>query len=189
MHKVSTEIGGASGSGGAGAGDKHSLKERVIDEIKKFLLIAGYLWILLTLFVLQEKIILARENISQDFTPFGFAIINALVLGKVVLIAEDLHFARRFNDRPLIYPTLYKSLAFGILCIFFYVLEETLSGMWNGKVVAESFPPIVQQGIEGVLLATVTLSVEFVPLFALRELGRVIGARELRSLFLTRRSV
>ena len=180
-----------SGSGGVRAADKrtHRAKEWAVEEIKKFLLIAVYLWILLTLFVLQETLILARANIDQNFTPFGFAIINALILAKVVLIAEDLHFAQRLDDWPLIYPTLYKSVAFGILCIAFYILEEVLVGLWQGKVVAESLPPIARQGIKGIVLAATTLTVEFIPLFAVRELGRVLGGRQLRTLFFARRSV
>lgn len=191
MRKGSIGVRSDSGSGGARAADKrtHRAKEWAVEEIKRFLLIAVYLWILLTLFVLQETLILARANIDQNFTPFGFAIINALILAKVVLIAEDLHFAQRLNDWPLIYPTLYKSVAFGILCIAFYILEEVLVGLWHGKVLAESLPPIAQRGIKGIVLAATTLTVEFIPLFAVRELGRVLGSRQLRTLFFARRSV
>jgi hypothetical protein len=178
----------ASGSGGADAVDKHNVKARIIHEVKRFLLIAAYFWVLLTLFVLQERIILSRENIAQNFTPFGFAIVNALILGKVVLIAQDLHFARHLDDRPLIFPTLYKSGAFGVLCVCFYVAEETLVGLWHGKGFIESLPPIAQNG-EGAVFGTITLSVEFIPLFALQELSRVIGGDQLRALFFKRRNV
>lgn len=190
MRREPVDINGAARRAEANIQAKHkpSVKEKVVDEIKRFLLIAFYLWILLTLFVLQERIILAHENITRDFTSFGFAIVNALVLGKVVLIAEDLHFASRLDDRPLIFPTLFKSAAFGILCMGFYILEETLVGLWHGKILVESLPPIAQRGAKGVILAAITLSVEFIPLFAVRELGRVLGGRELRSLFFKRRS-
>ena len=164
--------------------DKHtrSVKERLVEEINKFLVIAIYLWVLLTLFVLQERIVLSREHLS-DLTPLGFALVNALVLGKVVLIAEDLRFASHLDDWPLIYPTLFKSAAFAILCLAFYILEETLLGLWHGKLLVESLPPIARGGAQGVVLAAITLSVEFIPLFGVRELARVLGRRELRALF------
>ena len=167
---------------------KRSLSEKLVYELKRFLLIAVYLWILLTLFVLQEHIVLSREGMTYYFTPFGFAIINALALGKVVLVAEDLHFATRLDDWPLIYPTLFKSAAFGVICILFYILEKMLVGLWRGEALAGSLPPIVQRGAIGVVLAATTLSIQLIPLFAVRELGRAMDCRELRSLFLTRRS-
>ncbi len=190
MRKGPMEVGRTAHGDGTRADDgrRPSVKERVIDELKRFVLIAIYLWVLLTLFALQERIVLARENIDQQFTSLGFALINALILAKVVLIAEDVHFAQRVDDWPLIYPALYKSVAFGILCICFYVLEEMLVGLWHGKVLVQSLPPIAREGFTGVILAATILSVELIPLFATRELARVIGVRELRRLFFARRS-
>ena len=59
-------------------------------------------------------------------------------------MAEDLHFATRLDDWPLIYPTLFKSAAFGVLCILFYILEKMLVGLWRGEALVGSLPPIVQ---------------------------------------------
>jgi hypothetical protein len=137
---------------------------------------------LLTLFALQERIVLARGNLNQEFTSSGFALTNAVILAKVVLIAEDIHFAQRIDDCPLIYPTHDRSAAFGILCICFYVLDEMLVGVWHGKVLVPSLP-IAREGFTSVVLAATILSVELIPLFGPRELARVMGARELGRLF------
>ena len=47
-----------------------------------------YLWVLFGLFVLNGTIILHQHGIS--FSSQGFAVISALVLAKVMLVAEDL---------------------------------------------------------------------------------------------------
>ena len=52
------------------------LKQKAYHEMKEFLLIAFYLWVVFGLFVLYKSVILAEEHIS--FAYHGFAIINAL---------------------------------------------------------------------------------------------------------------
>ena len=83
---------------------KRDLKLRVFDEVIKFLKIAVYLWVMFGVFALHESVVSAKDHINYHF--YGFALVNALILGKVMLVAEDLHFADWFKDRPLIYPIL-----------------------------------------------------------------------------------
>ena len=92
---------------------KRDLKQRVFDEVIKFLVIAVYLWTMFGMFALHESLVSAKDHINYHF--YGFALANALILGKVMLVAEDLHFADWFKDRPLIYPILCKAVAFSIL--------------------------------------------------------------------------
>jgi hypothetical protein len=51
-------------------------------------------------FALHESVVSAKNHIDYHF--YGFAVINALILGKVMLVAIDLHFADWFKGRPLI---------------------------------------------------------------------------------------
>jgi fumarate reductase subunit C len=81
---------------------KLSLKQRVLDEVIKFLSIVFYLWVMFGVFALHESVVSAKDHIDYHF--YGFAIVNALILGKVMLVAEDLHFAEWIKERPLIYP-------------------------------------------------------------------------------------
>ena len=86
---------------------KRGLKQRILDEVVKFLGIAFYLWVMFGVFALHESVVSAKDHINYHF--YGFALVNALVLGKVMLVAEDLHFADRFKDRPLIYSRVPSS--------------------------------------------------------------------------------
>ena len=162
---------------------KLSLKQRVFDEVIKFLAIALYLWVIFGVFALHEWVVSAKDHLDYHF--YGFALVNALVLGKVMLVAEDLHFADWFKDRPLIYPILCKAVAFSILFLVFDVVEEVVVGVFKGKTIGESIPGIGGGSPSGVFFVGVILAVALIPFFAFREVGRAIGERELHSLMFT----
>jgi hypothetical protein len=161
-----------------------NLKTRVVHEFKSLLVMFLYLWVVFGLFVLDQTVILAKQNIS--YSAQGFALINALVLAKVMLVAEDLKLGHRFKDRPLIYPILYKACIFAILFILFHTLEKTLVGVLGGKTAAESFPHIGGGSLKGVLCVWAIMFVSLIPFFAIREIGRVIGEDELWNLIFRR---
>ena len=73
-------------SGGTAAGKKGSLKEKAIDELKAYVIITLYLWVLFVLFAAYKRLLLQENGIS--LWNQGFAIVNALIFGKVILIAQ-----------------------------------------------------------------------------------------------------
>jgi len=96
---------GAKTASGASAGPKkESLQERALDELKKYAVITLYLWVLFVLFATYKRMLLQENGIS----PWnqGFAIVNALIFGKVVLIAQALNLGRRLKDQALIWVVL-----------------------------------------------------------------------------------
>ena len=162
---------------------KLSLKQRVFDEVIKFLAIAFYLWVMFGVFALHESVVSAKDHINYHF--YGFAVINALILGKVMLVAQDLRFADWIKDRPLVYPILCKAAAFSILFIVFDVVEEVLVGVFRGKTIGESIPTIGGGTPSGVFFVGIILAIALIPFFAFREIGRVIGERALHALMFT----
>lgn len=166
------------------SGRAHDLTAKAAREFKRLVVITLYLWVIFGLYVLDETVILGKEHIS--FSSQGFAIINAFVLAKVLLIGEDTGFARRFEDRPLIYPILYKAFAFSILFLAFHICESILVGLWRGKSVAQSFPQWGDGTSRAFLCVVAILFVSLIPFFAFREIGRVIGEDELRTLIFKR---
>jgi hypothetical protein len=169
-------------SGGTTRRQKN-IKEKFIEQTKKFIVMAVYLWILFFLFSLHESIVLAKHNINFSF--FGLPLINALILGKVMLVAEDLHLGERFKERGLIYPIIYKSILFAIVFICFHVLEESVKAIFKGGSISESVSSVGGGDLPGILSLAAIMTLALSPFFAFRELGRVIGERKLRSLFLT----
>lgn len=110
---------------------------------KSFVAIFIYLFIVFGLLSLHAWVVLSTQNISYRF--YGLALINALVLSKVILVAEGVC---RQIQRPLVYPVA-KAIAFTALLPVAYVVEEVLVGLWHGKGLAESVPAIGGGTISG----------------------------------------
>jgi len=160
-------------------------KEKAFDEFKRFIVIFLYLWVVFGLLSIHKSIVLVQNHL--DYPEHIFAIINAFIFAKVLLIGEHFHLGTRFKDRPLIYPILHKCFVFTALLICFHIVESVLVGVWHGKTMVDSIPPIVGGSVKGILSAGVMCFVVLLPFFAFREIGDVIGHRELWTLIFTRR--
>jgi hypothetical protein len=165
---------------------KPSLKERAVHEAKSFFVIFVYLFVLFGLFVLYEDTILAHAGITRGFTPYGFAVVNALIFAKVMLVADDLHLGRRFEQMPLIYPIVFKAVIFAVVLMGFHVVEELVIGMLHGETAAESIPRIGGGSLKGVVTVGTLFAVQLTPYFAFSEIRRTIGRDELYALLFTR---
>jgi hypothetical protein len=167
--------------------EKHGahVKERLVHEVRQFLFMFLYLFILFGLFTIYEGIVLAQHHIG--YAHYGFAFLNALVLAKVMLVAEDLHLGRRFENRPLIYPVLAKSVLFAVVFICFRAVEDVLEGWWEGKALLASVPTYGGGGIAGVFSVGVIISFALIPFFAFTEISRVLGPGVLHALIFKHR--
>jgi hypothetical protein len=155
--------------------------------MKEFLLVALYLFLVFGLLVVYKSMILAEQHI--DFVYHGFALINALALGKVMLVAKDLHLGERFDDAPLIYPTLLKSALFTVVLACFKILEDAAVGLYHGKSFAESIADLGGGTLQGILILTLLLFVILIPFVGFGELQRVLGEGKLKQLFFHPRSL
>lgn len=159
-----------------------SLRARVYEEFRKFLIIFSYLWLVFSVFLVHEWAVLSSNHISFRF--YGLATLNALVLSKIMLIAEGLRFADGLKEKPLAYPIAFKSIAFSVLLMVSYIVEEIAVGLFHGKSVADSFPQVGGGGLAGVLTVGAILCIALVPFFSFKEIARVIGEAKFRSLML-----
>ena len=161
-----------------------TLKQRVYHEIKEFLVIALYLWVILGLFTLHKAIILGEQHIALVYK--GLALINALALAKIMLVARALHLGDRANHGPLIYPTLVKSALFAVVLASFQILEEAAIGLYRGKSFHESIE-VGGGNWKGILSVTLITCVALIPFFGFTELQRVLGEGKLEQIFFGRR--
>jgi hypothetical protein len=164
-----------------------TLKQKAYHELKEFFGIALYLWVILALFQLYRSVLLTEEHISVVAHQW-FAVINALALGKVLLIAKALHLGEWADDRPLIYPTLLKSALFTIVLACFKILEDAGLGMYRGKSFQESIADLGGGTLNGILCVSLILFVTLIPFFVITELQGVLGEGKLMQLFFRPRS-
>jgi hypothetical protein len=165
---------------------KLTLKQRVFHGMREYLLIAFYLFVVFSLFAIYKSVILAEHDI--DFAPQGLALINAMVLAKVVLVGQELHLADQFQGAPLIYPTLLKSFVYTLVLSCLKIAEGAVVGMFHGKSFQESIAVIAGGSWKGLLSLTVLLFVVLIPFFGFTELRRVFGDDRLVGVFFHPRS-
>jgi len=163
---------------------KRHLKERAVDEFRRFIVIFLYLWVVFGLFSIHKSFVLGQRHLN--YSEHAFAIINALVFAKVLLIAEDFRLGRRFDRRPLIYPILYKSFIFTAVLICFHIAENVLVGLWHGNTIANSFAAMFARGLKDVLSVGIMGFMVLLPFFGFTEIAGVIGHKEMRALLLER---
>jgi hypothetical protein len=161
------------------------IREKGVTEARRLFWIFAYLWVLLALFALHKAVILNEPNL---FYHQGFEVINALLLAKIMFVAEAFQVADHLKHKPLIYPIVYKSAVFSVILISFHIFEEVLPGMWHGKTAAQSMADLTGGNLKGILIFGVIGFVVLMPFFALREIGRDIGDNKLFEQFFVRRT-
>lgn len=139
---------------------------------------------MLALFSLHKTIVLEQSHV--DYQSQSFAVINALILAKVVLIAEDMRLANRFMDHALIYSVLYKSLIFAVALVCFHLLEGVIVASLRTRPLSESLVDFGRGDLKGIASTGALVFVSFIPFFMFREAARVIGGDQLWRLFFDR---
>jgi hypothetical protein len=164
---------------------RQKLKETASREFKRLLVIFLYLWVVFGLLSIHKSLVLSQHHLDTE--EHTFAIINAFIFAKVLLVGEQLHLGSRFAKKPLIYPILYKCLVFTVLLMSFHVVESVAVGVWHGHTIAESLPPFLGWNPKGVLAVSVLCYVLLLPFFGFREIAHVVGRAEMWALLFKRR--
>src|SRR6478735_6059990 len=88
--------------------------------------------------ILWTKRLILQEH-GVEFSGFFTAILAALLVGKAVLVTDNLPFMRRFDGAPIIQPILFKSAIYW-LCVFVVRFAEGLAHfLASGGAIAD-FP-------------------------------------------------
>lgn len=161
-------------------------KQRIRHDLFEYWITVLYLALYFGTFTMYRRLILAHHGI--EYLDYGIALIQALVLGKVVLIGEWLHFGGRFKNRPLIAPTLVNSAVFTGWVAGFKVVEHTIQGLVTGEGPVAGFSEFMGEGKEELLASSLVVFFTFIPFFAFRELNRALGPGKISRLFFVSRS-
>ena len=164
---------------------KGNLKEKIFHEMVEYWINVGYLTLMFAAFTQYRRLVLAAHDIT--YTNYWVAVIEALVLAKVVMVGDVLRLGRRLEHKPLIYSTLLKTIVFSIFVALFTLIEHVIKGLWGGKAFAELFGNFLGKGYHELLAGCLVVFVAFIPFFAFRELGRVLGEGKIWTLFFRRR--
>ena len=167
------------------AHNQASLKEKAIEELKQFWIIALYLAVFLTGFTFYRRMVLAEFGVT--YLHYGIGLIEALVIAKVVMIGRALGLGNAPDRAPLILSVLYKALLFAVLTILFGVLEHVIDGLIHKDDWATITRKLFAVGTHELFARMVMLFISFVPFFAFWEIGEAIGRKKLIEMFFANR--
>jgi hypothetical protein len=164
----------------------HGLKEKALEELRKFWAIAVYLAVVFAAFTWYRRFILSESGIS--YFHYGAAVVQALVLAKVIMLGQALGIGKRYEGGRLVWSVLFKTVEFAVAVALFTVLEHLIEGLFHRESWDEISRHLVRAGRDEILARTVMIFVTFVPFFAFYEADRVLGSGTLFRLFFGRRS-
>jgi hypothetical protein len=165
---------------------KAKLKQKAAEELRLMLLVSAYLAAFFGAFLTYRRLI-SREFGVTSF-HYGFALIEALIIAKVILIGKALGLEKTDSRRTMAFSVLRASVLYGLLVGVFAILEHIIEGLVHGKTLAASLEALLSQGIYEILGKTLVLFVAFIPFFAFWEVGHLTGDQKLFDLFFRKRA-
>lgn len=159
-------------------------RERVKEEMRKYLMISAYLWVCFAALSLFKAAVLEEEGFV--WTPLGFAIVQALVLGKFILIGDALKAGHRDEAHPLFHRVAWRTLGtLGILVVF-KALEELIVGFVHGKNFGEILEHVSAQPLWVHFAPVFLMLLILIPMITGSEIHRTVGAERFRALLFGR---
>jgi hypothetical protein len=167
------------------AGSKPGWWPRIRKELITYWITVAYLTLYFGVFYNYRRLLLAQYQIS--YSNYGIALIEALVLAKIILIGDFLRLGRGFENKPLVIPTLFRAFVFTIWVALFKIAENTVRGLIRGEGWMGGVNNITQGKYEFFASCHVVFFT-FIPFFAFKELIRVTGKDKIWKLFFRRKS-
>ena len=160
---------------------KRTWKEKIFHEMVEYWIAVIYLALVFAAFTQYRRIVLVAYDITYE--NYWVALIKALILAKVISLGIVIRLGRRLDQKPLIFPTVYKAAVFTLFVIAFTVVEHLVIGLWSGKGLTGSLLELYGEQIHELLAGTLVIFVALIPFFGVKELGRVLGEERIRALF------
>lgn len=138
-----------------------------------------------TLIVITERLIL-REH-GMPLTGFGVAAIGALLVGKVVLIADSLSFMNKFSNRPLVFNIVWQSSIYFLVTFIVRYVEHLIHFLREyGDFMQANQHLLAEIVWPRFLLIQMWLAVLFLVYCTLQELVRALGKEQVIRMFFGR---
>lgn len=167
---------------------KKNWKQFLIHEFVQLWIINLYLAISFSVLITLNSLALAKHGINSF--NYGIAIFGALFLGKIILLLEKWSFVKRYDDKPLLYTVLYKSLLFTLLVFVVNILEYYIFGFFKGQTLSIINQKIITEVYSIAFLNKIlSIFVVFIPFFSIRELNKILGKDKLWNLIFKTREL
>ena len=138
--------------------------------------------------ILWTKRLILQEH-GIEFSGFFTALVAALLVGKAVLVTDNLPFMRRFDGAPMIQPILFKTAIYWLCVLIVRLAEELFHFVAAGGAIADFGDHFAGQfPLARFLSIQIWLMVLFLVYVTVHELNELFGDGELYRLFFRWRS-
>ena len=155
-----------------------------LHELRQIIPPTVFFFIGFNLIVLTTNLILADYSVA--FGTFMLATAAALVVGKAVLVADEMPVLGRYDRSPLLEPILYKTV---LCCIFVFIarlLEHLIEFCMHGNSLGEFVQHLTSTFSWHRFAANqIWIFVLFFIYVTASELNQLFGHGELKRIFLT----
>lgn len=128
---------------------------------------------------------LIQREYGIPLTGFGVAVIGALIVGKVVLIVDNLPFMNKFPDKPLLYNIAWKSGIYFLATFVVRYIEHVIPLLREYGGIMEANRHLLAEVVwPHFWIIQMWLAVLFFLYCSLRELVHVIGREKVIRIFL-----
>jgi hypothetical protein len=158
----------------------------IIQRVKREIL--GAIPPVIFFFIVFQLLAFTRTVILKEYgiqvTIFLNATLAALVVGKVVLIADKLPMVNRFPNKPLIYNILWKTIIYIVAALFVRYVEHLIPFIREYKNLKVANNHLLDEVIwPHFWLVQIWLLICFFMYSTIRELVRILGRKQVRSMF------
>jgi hypothetical protein len=166
---------------------KSGVMSKITHVIKQELLeLAGptlFFFVAFNVIAFTKKLFL--EDYHINFTGFFLtASIGALLVGKVVLLADEIPIMNRFPRTPLIYNVIWKTAIYSLAALVVQFLEEFLPRLWHHQSLAAAAAGIWHEIHWPHFWAVHILLCYFLLIYvSFRELARTFGEAQFFHIF------
>jgi hypothetical protein len=156
---------------------KSGLKQKALHELREFVTLSIYLAVFFCALATYRMLLLREFNV--DTLTYAFALINALVVAKVIMIGEYVKVGRRHESKPILVSAVWKAFVFGLLVLAFHVVEEVIKHLVHGEGFSASFSEVRMDDLLG---RSLVVFCTFITLFGFREFRRVLGEEKFHAM-------
>ncbi len=89
------------------------LKQKAVHEFKEMIIATACLAFFFCALATYTMLLVGKSELA--YFNYGFAVLNALVVAKVILIGKAAHLSKKHEGKPLIYSCVYKAFLYTCL--------------------------------------------------------------------------
>jgi hypothetical protein len=138
--------------------------------------------------ILYTKRLILQEH-GIEFSGFFTSLVAALLVGKAVVVTDNMRLMRRFDGAPMLQPILFKSAIYWLCVLIVRLAEELVHFVAAGGAITDFGDHFAGQfPLARFLSIQIWLMVLFLVYVTMHELNELFGDGELYRLFFRWRS-